>query len=177
MYKKSKLHGIWWTSSGCLKSFHSHSASGTKVTCYLNNKAKLSKSIILEEKSRKCWMSSITWWAKCLFFVQNSLRAWTIPIVQFGKQNSSSKFFLVKRWHFWTCFTLQMDMKVTEVPTIRQLELWGEMFFHMYSFNKWCLKFSIFHHKAEFNAQILEILDLEKKFGLFLVLTKDRNDY
>ena len=73
------------------------------------------------ENSGKCWMSSITWWAKCLFFVQNSLRAWTIPIVQFGKQNSSSKFFLVKRWHFWTCFTLQMDMKVTEVPTISNL--------------------------------------------------------
>ena len=64
------------------------------------------RSIILEEKSRTCWMSSITLWAKRLFFVQNSFQAaLNIPIVfKFGKQNSSSKIFLVKRWHFWTCF-------------------------------------------------------------------------
>ena len=64
------------------------------------------RSIILEEKSRTCWMSSITLWAKRLFFVLNSFQAaWNIPIVfTFGKQNSLSKIFLLKRWHFWTCF-------------------------------------------------------------------------
>ena len=68
-------------------------------------------------------MSSITLWAKRLFFVQNSFQAaLNIPIVfKFGKQNSSNKIFLVKRWHFWTCFTWQMDMKVTEVSTISNL--------------------------------------------------------
>ena len=121
----SELHGIWWTSSGCLKTLHSHTASGTKVTCYLNKKAEN----YTRRKKRKCWMSSITLWAKCLFFVQNSLLAWNIPIVQFGKQNSSNKFFLVKRWHFWTCFTLQMDMKVTEVPTISNLNFEQRCFF------------------------------------------------
>ena len=114
----------------------------------------MSKSIILEEKSGKCWMSSITWWAKCLLFVQNGLRAWSIPIVQFGKQNSSSKFFLVKRLHFWTCFTLQMDMKVTEFPTISNL-----------NFEKRCFSTCILSINDVWNSQYSTIkLNLTLKF-------------
>ena len=85
--------------------------------------------------------------------------------------------FSCKEITFLNLFYITNGYESNRISYDKQLELWGEMFFHMYSFNKWCLKFSIFHHKAEFNAQILEILDLEKKFGLFLVLTKDRNDY
>ena len=48
--KNSKLHGIWWTSSGCSKSFHSHSASEKKVTRHLNNKSKLSKKHYIRRK-------------------------------------------------------------------------------------------------------------------------------
>ena len=94
---------------------------GQNLRATRTTKHSCQRALYSKKKSGKCWMSSITWWAKCLFFVQNSLRAWTIPIVQFGKQNSSSKFFLVKRWHFWTCFTLQIDMKVTKVPLISNL--------------------------------------------------------
>ena len=109
------------------------------------------RSIILEEKSRTCWMSSITLWAKRLFFVQNSFQAaLNIPIVfKFGKQNSSSKIFLVKRWHFWTCFYITKGDE-SKIPWWKGWTWRKDALFQMFSFRKWCFKFSIFHHKAEF---------------------------
>ena len=80
----------------------------------------------------------------------------------------------------------------------KKVELGGKMLCSkMFSFRKWCFKFSIFHHKAEFkypsiydchlntwkSPKIYATLKfwkpwIERKiFWLLLVLTKDRNDF
>ena len=53
VYKNSNLHGVRWTSSRCLKSFHSPVQTGQNLRATWITKQSFQESVILEEKKRK----------------------------------------------------------------------------------------------------------------------------
>ena len=66
----------------------------------------------------------------------------------------SNKIFLVKRWDFWTCSLITKGGERKSTPTVKNLNFEESCFVPNDFLCKWCLKFSIFFTKLNFNIII-----------------------